>query len=98
MCLRGIRKLDMRKTPEMPGHKSRAEMEEKMKEKWNEFQTSLEEMTLMKKREYFLTVTVCLLAGLVIGMLISPRKFMMIGNNNGNNNGNDERNYDETEE
>ena len=69
-----------------------------MKEKWNEFQTSLEEMTLMKKREYFLTLTVCLLAGLVIGKLISPRKFTMIGNNNGNNNGNNEGNYDETEE
>ena len=52
-----------------------------MKEKWNEIQTSLEEMTLM-----------------VIGMLISPRKFTMIGNNNGNNNGNNEGNYDETEE
>jgi hypothetical protein len=52
----------------------------------------------MKKREYFLTLTVCLLAGLVIGMLISPRKFTMIGNNNGNNNGNNEGNYDETEE
>lgn len=68
-----------------------------MKEKWNEIQTTLEEMTLMKKREYFLTLTVCLLVGLVIGMLISPRKFMMIGNNNGNNNGNNEEVSDETE-
>lgn len=68
-----------------------------MKEKWNEIQITLEEMTLMKKREYFLTLTVCLLAGLVIGMLISPRKFMMIGNNNGNNNGNNEEVSDETE-
>ncbi len=33
MCLRSIRKLDMRKTPEMLGHKSRAEMEEKNERK-----------------------------------------------------------------
>ena len=33
MCLRGIRKLDMRKTPEMLGHKSCAEMEEKNERK-----------------------------------------------------------------
>ncbi len=33
MCLRGIRKLDMRKTLEMLGHKSRAEMEEKNERK-----------------------------------------------------------------
>ena len=69
-----------------------------MKQQGNEFQTSLEETTLMQKRQDFLTLTVCLLAGLVIGMLISPRKFTMIGNNNGNNNGNNEGNYDETEE
>ena len=31
MCLRGIHKLDMRKAPEMPGHKSRAEMGLNMK-------------------------------------------------------------------
>ena len=31
MCLRGIHKLDMRKAPEMPGHKSSAEMGYKMK-------------------------------------------------------------------
>ena len=32
MCLRGIHKLDMRKAPEMPGHKGRAEMELSMGE------------------------------------------------------------------
>ena len=30
MCLCGIRKLDKHKVPEMPGHKSRAEMEKNM--------------------------------------------------------------------
>lgn len=60
-----------------------------MQERWNEWQTILEEMKTMKKREYFLMLTVCVLSGLVIGMLISPKKRVMIGNNNGNNNGND---------
>lgn len=59
-----------------------------MKEKWQEFQTILEEMATIKKREYFLTLAVCILSGLVIGMLISPRKKVMIGSNNGNNSGN----------
>ena len=57
-----------------------------MQEKWNELQVILEEMKTMKKREYFLTLAVCVLSGLVIGMLISPKKRVMIGSNNGNNN------------
>lgn len=60
-----------------------------MQEKWNELQTILEEMKTMKKREYLLMLAVCTLAGLVAGMLISPRKRVMIGSNNGNNSGND---------
>ncbi len=59
-----------------------------MQERWNELQQILEEMKIMKKREYVLTLTVCILAGLVIGMLISPKKRVMIGSNNGNNTGN----------
>lgn len=59
-----------------------------MKEKWQEFQEVLEEMATMKKREYFLTLAVCVLSGLVVGMLVSPKKRVMIGSNNGNNNGN----------
>lgn len=57
-----------------------------MQEKWNELQTILEEMKIMKKREYFLMLAVCLLSGLVAGMLISPKKRVMFGCNNGNNN------------
>lgn len=59
-----------------------------MQEKWNELQTILEEMKTMKKREYFLTLAVCVLSGLVIGIMMSPKKRVMIGSNNGNNNGN----------
>ena len=43
-------------------------------------------MTTMKKREYFLVLAVCVLSGLVAGMLLSPRRMTMIGSNNGNNN------------
>ena len=57
-----------------------------MQEKWKELQVVLEEMKTMKKREYFLMLAVCLLFGLVVGMLVSPRKQAMVGSNNGNNN------------
>mgnify|MGYP001068735878 CR=1 FL=1 len=63
-------------------------MMENMKEKWQEFQVTLEEITTLSKREYLLTLSVCLLSGLVIGMLVSPKKRIMIGSHNGNNNGN----------
>lgn len=57
-----------------------------MQEKWNELQTIFEEMKTIKKREYFLTLAVCVLSGLVLGIFLSPRKRVMIGCNNGNNN------------
>lgn len=59
-----------------------------MKEKWQEMQAVLEEVATMKKREYFLTLAVCVLSGLVVGMLVSPKKRVMIGSHNGNNSGN----------
>jgi flagellar biosynthesis/type III secretory pathway chaperone len=60
--------------------------EKMMQERWKELQELLEEMTTMKKREYFLIMAVCVLSGLVVGMFLSPKKMMMIGSNNGNNN------------
>lgn len=57
-----------------------------MQEKWKELQVILEEMKTIKKREYFLMLAVCVLSGLVVGMLVSPRKQVMVGSNNGNNN------------
>lgn len=57
-----------------------------MQERWKELQVVLEEMKTMKKKEYFLMLAVCLLSGLVVGMLISPKKQVMVGSNNGNNN------------
>lgn len=57
-----------------------------MQKKWKELQVLLEEMKTMKKREYVLTLAVCVLSGLVLGMLMSPKKRVMIGSHNGNNN------------
>lgn len=57
-----------------------------MQEKWNELQLVLDEMKTMKKREYFLTLAVCVMGGLLVGMLMSPKKRIQIASNNGNNN------------
>ena len=72
-------------------------MREEWKEKWREFQALLEEITTMKKREFFLTLAVCALSGLVVGMLISPNRSLMIGSHNGNNSGNEKEKKPETE-
>jgi hypothetical protein len=63
-------------------------MEEKMKEKWNELKVTLTETTEMSKREFVLSLMVCLLGGIVFGMLFSPRKTNVFGSHNGNNCGN----------
>ncbi|MCI8326892.1 MAG: hypothetical protein HFI37_03850 [Lachnospiraceae bacterium] len=55
------------------------------------FMEELTEMTTMTKKEYFLTVTTCLLGGIVLGMLCSPRKYVKIGSENGSNNKTEER-------
>ena len=59
-----------------------------MVEKWESFKTSLAEERTMSGREFLLTLAVCILGGIVFGMLCSPRKSNMIGINNGNNSGN----------
>ena len=63
-----------------------------MKEKWKLFKESLTETTSMSKREFLLTIAVCILGGIVFGLLFSPRKNTMIASNNGNNNGNNNEN------
>ncbi|MDY2698222.1 MAG: hypothetical protein ACI4E5_14465 [Suilimivivens sp.] len=57
-----------------------------MKEKWETFKASLTDVTSMSKREFLLTIAVCILGGIVFGMMFSPKKTMVIGSNNGNNN------------
>lgn len=59
-----------------------------MKEKWEEFKVSLSDTTSMSKKEFLLTLAVCILGGIVFGMFCSPRKSTVIGSNNGNNSGN----------
>ncbi len=58
-----------------------------MKEKWELFKVTLQETKSMTKKEFLLITSVCILGGMVVGMLISPRKSMVIGSHNGNNNG-----------
>lgn len=59
-----------------------------MKEKWQTFKESLSDVTMMTKREFLLTLAVCVLGGIVFGVFLSPKKSMVIGSNNGNNSGN----------
>lgn len=61
---------------------------ERMKEKWNTFKESLTDITTMTKREFLLTIAVCVLGGMVLGIFLTPKKSVVIGSNNGNNSGN----------
>jgi len=58
-----------------------------MKEKWELFKVSLTEEKTMSKKEWLLVLVVCVLLGVVFGMLLSPRKNMTIASHNGSNNG-----------
>ena len=55
-----------------------------MREKWELFKESLLEEKTMTKKEWLLTIAVAVLAGIVVGMLTSPRKNVMIASHNGN--------------
>lgn len=57
-----------------------------MREKWDELEALLTEDTEVTAREFFLTVAVAFLLGLVLGMIFSPKKHVTIGSNNGSNN------------
>ena len=57
-------------------------MIEKVKAWWDELDV---EVTI-NKRELFLGVLACVLAGILLGIFSSPKKITMIGSNNGNNN------------
>ena len=54
----------------------------KLVKTWN----SLNRTILINQRELVLGIAACTLAGVVAGILLSPRKTMTIGSNNGNNN------------
>ena len=57
-----------------------------MGKKLEKFWNSLDRSVIVNKRELVLGVAACTLAGILMGMLLSPRKTVTIGSNNGNNN------------
>ena len=57
-----------------------------MKEKYMLWKESLKDEVKMSKKEYLLVIAVCILGGIVFGLLTSPRKTTTIGSHNGNNN------------
>ena len=57
-----------------------------MKKERNDFKASLSEVVTMSKKEFLLTTAVCILGGIVFGLLFSPRKSTVLGSYNGNNN------------
>ena len=59
-------------------------MTEKIKTCWN----ALDRRIVVNQRELVLGLAVCTLAGVVAGIVLSPRKTVTIGSNNGNNSGN----------
>lgn len=73
-----------------------------MIKKMKNFWASLEGTTVISKRELFLEIAVCALAGILLGIIFTPKKTITIGSNNagngcsnGNNNGNDSAEEDE---
>ena len=63
-----------------------------MERKWEEFKATLTDERSMSKKEFLLTMAVCVLGGIVFGMLFSPRKSMIIGSHNGNGHDRDDKN------
>lgn len=59
-----------------------------MTKKCSELWESLNVPVLVNKREMVLGIMVCTLAGILLGILFSPKKHTTIGSNNGNNSGN----------
>lgn len=49
-----------------------------------DFFKNIPEEIHISKREFLLTVAVCTLGGIVLGMISSPRKTQTFGSNNGN--------------
>ena len=57
-------------------------MTEKIQACWK----SLDRKIIVNQRELVLGLAVCALAGIVAGIVLSPRKTVAIGSNNGSNN------------
>lgn len=65
---------------------NKQEREENRMKKMKAFWKSLEGTAVISKRELFLGLTTCALAGLVLGVFFSPKKKVAIGSNNGSHN------------
>lgn len=59
-----------------------------MKEKYISFKESLSNEVTTTKKELVLTLLVCFLGGILLGIIFSPKRDCIIGSNNGNNSGN----------
>lgn len=57
-------------------------MLEKLEKTWK----GLDQKIVVNKRELVLGLTACTLAGILVGILFSPKKTTTIGSHNGNNN------------
>ena len=57
-------------------------MTEKIAKRWN----ALDKRIIVNQRELVLGVAACALAGVVLGLFLSPRKNVTIGSNNGSHN------------
>ena len=57
-----------------------------MTEKIGTYWKSLDRKITVNQRELVLGVAVCALAGVVAGIILSPKKCVTIGSNNGSNN------------
>lgn len=55
-----------------------------MDTKLRKFWSSLDRNILVNKRELFLEMTVCTLTGVLVGILLSPKRTTTIGSYNGN--------------
>ena len=49
-----------------------------------EFFQNIPEELCISKCDFFLTIAVCVLSGILFGFLFSPKKTVVIGSNNGN--------------
>ena len=52
--------------------------------KYELFKESLKEDIVVNKKEYLLIIAVCILGGILAGIIFSPKKSMTIGSFNGN--------------
>lgn len=69
-----------------------------MYKKVKKFWTSLNRDIVVNKRELFLGMACCTLAGILTGILVSPKKTVTIGSHNGSNNSGNSASLPQTED